>query len=226
MLKGVIMRLKQKIQQGSMSGGWVAVLTGFFMLTLGGCATSGDQFRDSTMDFGSIKTVAVLPFVNLSRDQLAAERVRDVFSTALMSTGSIYPLPTGEIARAIGSIGLSNATTPSVEDAVKLSKALKSDAIITGVVREYGDVRAGNATADVISLSIQLIEGQTGRVVWSGSSSQGGIGLMEKLFGGGGKPLNEVTEKAVNDLIDKLFGEGGKASNDATDTSANDSVSK
>ncbi|MFH1026987.1 MAG: GNA1162 family protein [Pseudomonadota bacterium] len=185
---------------------WVcAVLVGLSVMACGGCASPGDLFRDSTMDFGAIKTVAVMPFTNLSRDQLAGERVRDVFSTALMSSGSIYSLPTGEIARAIGNIGLNNATAPSVEDVVKLSKALKADAIITGVVREYGDVRAGNAAADVIALSLQLIEGQTGRVVWSASTSQGGIGITEKLFGGGGKPINDVTEKAVNDLITKLF---------------------
>lgn len=186
--------------------GWAYVaLVGITTMVLGGCASTGDIFRDPTMDFGSIRTVAVMPFINLSRDQLAAERVRDVFSTALMSTGAIYPLPTGEIARAIGSIGLSNATTPSVDEMVKLSKALKADAVITGVVREYGDIRAGNATADIISLSMQLVEGQTGRVVWSASSTRGGIGIMEKLFGGGGKPINDVTEKAVNDLISKLF---------------------
>src|SRR4051812_38772385 len=82
--------------------GWLCVaLAGLLMMMLGGCATSGDVFRDSTMDFGAVRTVGIMPFVNLSRDQLAAERVRDVFSTALVSTGSIYTLPTGEVARAI-----------------------------------------------------------------------------------------------------------------------------
>jgi polysaccharide biosynthesis protein PelC len=199
------MKQQHELQQPSMAGWLCAALAGLIMMMLGGCATSGDTFRDTTMDFAAIKTVAVMPFANLSRDQLAAERVRDVFSTSLMSTGSIYSLPSGEIARAINSIGLGNATTVSAEDTVKLCKALKADGIFTGVLREYGDVRSGNATADVISLSLQLIEGQTGRVVWSASTSQGGIGLMEKLFGGGGKPLNDVTEKAVNVLISKLF---------------------
>lgn len=182
-----------------------AIVAGLAMMLLGACASSGDLFRDQTMDFGSIKTVAILPFVNLTKDQLAAERVRDVFSTSLMASGALYSIPTGEIARAVGSIGLANAATPSVDDSVKLAKALKADAIITGVVREYGDVRAGSASADVISVSLQMSEGQTGHVVWSASSTQGGIGIMEKLFGGGGKPLNDVTEKAVNDLISKMF---------------------
>lgn len=199
--------MKQQYEkQQRITAGWLCTaLAGLLMMVLGGCATSGDTFRDTTMDFGSIRTVAVMPFGNLTRDQLAAERVRDVFSISLMSTGSIYTLPTGEVARAIGSIGLSNAAAPSAEDVVKLCKALKADAVITGVVREYGDIRSGNAVADIISLSLQMAEGQTGRVVWSASTTQGGIGITEKLFGGGGKPINDVTEKAVNDLINKLF---------------------
>lgn len=172
---------------------------------LGGCAAPGDLFRDPTMDFGSLKTVAVMPFSNLTKDQLAAERVRDVFSTMLMASGAIYSLPPGETTRGIVSSGTGNPSAPSAEEVIKLGKTLKADAVITGVVREYGDVRSGNAVSDVISVSLQMFETQTGRVVWSASTTKGGIGITERMFGGGGKPLNEVTEKAVNDLINKLF---------------------
>jgi len=172
---------------------------------LGGCATPGEVFRDTTMDFGSIKTVAVLPFANLSKDQLAGERVRDVFNTLLMASGAVYVIPSGEVARGITAAGIANPTAPSADDIMKLSRNVKVDAVIYGVVREYGDVRSGTASADVISLSLNLVEGQTGRIVWSASTTQGGISLTDRLFGGGGRPLNDVTEKAVNDLISKLF---------------------
>lgn len=172
---------------------------------LGGCATQGEVFRDTTMDFGSIKTVAVLPFANLSKDQLAGERVRDVFNTMLMASGAVYVIPSGEVARGIAAAGIANPSAPSADDVMKLSKNVKVDAVIYGVVREYGDVRSGTASADVISLSLNLVEGQTGRIVWSASTTQGGIGLTDRLFGGGGRPLNDITEKAVNDLISKLF---------------------
>lgn len=175
-------------------------------IVVSGCAAAPhDIFRDETMDFGSIKTVAVLPFANLSKDQLAGERVRDVFSTLLLASGAVYVLPPGEVARGIISSAVVSPATPSVDDAVKLAKALKTDALISGLVREYGEVRSGTASADVISLSLQLIEAQTGRIVWSTGTTQGGIGWLDRLFGGGGRPLNDVTEKAVNDLVNKLF---------------------
>jgi len=157
------------------------------------------------MDFGSIKSVAVMPFANLSKDQLAGERVRDVFNTMLMASGAIYSIPTGEVARGVAAAGIANPASPSPDDVMKMAKNVKVDAVISGVVREYGDVRSGTASADVISVSLQMMEAQTGRVVWSASTTQGGIGMMDRLFGGGGRPLNDVTEKAVNELINKLF---------------------
>ena len=185
------------------------VMVAILILVLGamaGCATTpSDVYRDATMDFGSIKTVAIMPFANLSKDQLAGERVRDVFSTALMASGAVYALPSGEVARGIITSAIANPAAPSADEVMKLARNIKVDAVFSGVIREYGDIRSGTASADVVSVSMQMMEAQTGRIVWSASTPQGGIGLMDRLFGGGGRPLNDVTEKAVNDLIAKLF---------------------
>ncbi len=164
-----------------------------------------DVYRDPKMDFGSIRTVAVVPFTNLARDQVVAERVRDVFINRLLSTEAVYVLPVGEVARGIAKLELQNPSAPTPEEVVKLGALLKADAVITGVVREYGEVRSGTSTANIISMSIQMIEAGTGKVVWSGSSTKGGISFWNRLFGGGGQPLNRVTEQAVDALFDKLL---------------------
>jgi polysaccharide biosynthesis protein PelC len=170
-----------------------------------GCATTADVYRDANMDFGAIRTVAVLPFANLSRDNQSADRVRDVFSNMLMATGTIYVVPAGEVVRGISRVGIGNPAAPSPEEITKLAGIIKVDAVITGVVKEYGEVRSGSSGANVISLSLQVIEAQTGKIVWTASSTKGGIGMTERLLGGGGEPMNKITEQAVNDLIDKLF---------------------
>ncbi len=170
------------------------------------CAGSGRRpYHDDQMDFGAIRSVAVVPFSNLSRDQLAADRVRDVFATALLATGAVYVVPAGEVARGIGKVGVVTAATPSTDEVEKLGQMLKVDAIVTGVVKEYGEVRSGTATGNVVSISVQLTETATGKVVWSGGSTRGGIGFAARLLGGGGAPLNDVTEKAVLDVIDQLL---------------------
>lgn len=168
-------------------------------------SVSTEFYRDQNMDFGAVEVVAVMPFSNLTREQQAGERVRDVFINMLLATGGIYVIPAGEVARGISRAGITETTAPSVEDIIKLAGIIKANAVITGVVREYGELRSGTTSANVVSVSMQMIEAQSGRLVWSASSTKGGIGMGDRLFGGGGKPLNTVTEKAVNDIIEKLF---------------------
>jgi len=164
-----------------------------------------DVYRDPKMDFGSIQTVGVMPFANLARDQITAERVRDVFIGRLLAAEAVYVLPVGEVARGIAKTEVQAPSAPTIEEVVKLGVFLKVDAVITGVVREYGEARSGTSTANIISMSIQIIETGTGRVVWSASSTKGGIGFWNRLIGGGGQPMNRVTEQAVDALFDKLL---------------------
>ena len=176
-------------------------------MALAGCATapSLDIYRDANMDFGAIRTVAILPLANLTRESSAAERVRDVFGTALLATGSLYVIPPGEVARGLNRVGVANPSAPSTEEAVKLAAVIKADAIITGTIKEYGEVRSGSSAANVISLSMQLIEAQTGKLVWTASTTKGGIGITDRLFGGGGEAMNTITVKAIDEIIGKLF---------------------
>jgi hypothetical protein len=182
------------------------VLAGMAMAAPVCTAQVSDVYRDPNMDFGSIKTVAVLPFSNLTRDSVVSERVRDVFINRLLASGAVYVLPVGEVARGLTKLEIQNPTAPTSEEIVKLGGLLKVDAVFTGVVREYGEVRSGTTTANVISLSVQLIETGTGRVVWSGASTKGGISFWDRLIGGGGQPLNKVTADAIDALFDKLLG--------------------
>lgn len=170
-----------------------------------GCSTSGSRYHDPNMDFGSVRAVAVMPFANLTRENAAAERVRDVFSTMLLGTGAMTVVPAGEVQHAIASQSLTAPTAPSAEQVTKLGRILKVDAIITGTVREYGEVRSGSTAGNAISISVQMLETASGKLVWSASSTKGGVSMADRLLGSAGTPMNQVTEEAVDDLIGKLF---------------------
>jgi len=182
---------------------WIAI-----MLLAAGCAGHrGAQatFHDANMDFGLIQSVAVMPFENLSNAQHAGETSRDVFMTLLQAKVDLYVIPPGEILRAISRVQPDSARLPTSEEVVKLAQNLEADVIITGTVLEYGQVRSGSASSNVCSLSIKMLEGQTGRVVWSASSTRGGVSAGDRLVGSGGKPMNVVITKAAEDLVDRLF---------------------
>jgi len=179
-----------------------------FFLVSAGCATSSSKvvFRDPKMDFGALQAVAVMPFTNLTRENAASERVRDVFMTMLQATGGVYVIPPGEVARGISRMNLERPASPTPEEVTKFAKVVSADAVFTGTVTEYGEVRSGSISANVVSLSLQLMEAQTGKVVWSASSTKGGVTTSDRLFGGGGEPMNTTVQKAVDDLLEKLFG--------------------
>ena len=175
------------------------------LLFMSGCAGSQKVYYDENMDFGAVETLAVLPFQNLTRESTAAERVRDAFITRLLASGALYVIPTGEVARGIARAEIATPTTPTIEEVIKLAGLVKAQAVITGVVREYGEVRSGTTSANTVTVSVQMIEAQTGKIVWSASSSKGRIGITDRLFGGGGQPMEDVTQQAVGDLVDKLL---------------------
>jgi hypothetical protein len=162
-------------------------------------------YHDPQMDFAAIRTVAVMPFENLSRESQAGERVRDVFANSLLSTGAVYVIPAGEVSRGIVRAGILNPAVPSGEEIAKFAGIIKVDAVITGTVTEYGAVTSGNATANVVSMNVQMIEIQSQRIVWTASATEGGISIWDRLFGAGGEPMNDVTMAAVNNVLDKLF---------------------
>ena len=164
------------------------------------------SYTNANMDFGSIRSVAVLPFWNLTKDLQGADRVRDVFTNALLSTNAVYVVPTGEVARAVSRLNIATPVTPTADDVVKLAQMLKVDAVFVGVLKEYGEVRSMSASANVVSVSVQMQEAGTGKVVWAASSSRGGIGWGARLLGAtGGQPVNDVTEQVVDDLLGQLF---------------------
>jgi hypothetical protein len=170
-----------------------------------GCSLSPRTYHDPNMDFSMIQTVAVLPFANLTSHRNAEDRVRDVFMNMLLSTGGVYVLPAGEVARGISRSQIPAGSAPSIDEIKKLGTVLGTDAVITGVLKEYGEVRSGTAAANVLSVSLQLIEVETGRIIWVGASTKGGISTKDRLLGGGGQPMNTITEEAVSELITMLF---------------------
>jgi hypothetical protein len=172
-----------------------------------GCApgSSLTYFHDPSMDFAAVRSVAVMPFENLSREARAGERVRDIFANSLLSTGAVYVIPSGEVSRGIARAGILNPAVPSLEEIGKFAGIIKVDAVITGSVTEYGQVRSGSTTANVISMNVQMIEVQALRTVWTASATKGGVSIWDRLFGSGGEPMNDVTMAAVADVIDKLF---------------------
>lgn len=186
---------------------WAVLVLGA-LLTFSGCAARRGvdvTYHDPDMDFSLIRSVAVMPLDNLSNNKTADASVRDVLMTVLQATGAFYVLPPGEVGRGISRLALASPSQPTAEEVVQFAEVVGVDVVFVGTVREYGELRSGGSVAGVVSFSLRMLEAQTGRVVWSASASAGGVSVKDRVFGGGGRPMDEVTRKAVSRVTDRLF---------------------
>lgn len=156
-------------------------------------------------DLGIIKKVAVIPFDNLSRDQFAGDKVREIFISELLATGGFDVMEPGEVTKVLREQGIASVKSLGPAEVKKIGKALNAQAIILGSVNEYGEVRSGAITAPEVSLSLRMLEVESGQIVWSVSHTEGGIGVMARLFGLGESTLSETTRKLVRIQIGTLF---------------------
>lgn len=176
------------------------------ILSLAACGGNRPtSFIHPRVDFSFFKKVAVLPFQNLTTDQFAPERVRESVAAQLLATGAMDVIEPGQVLLVMRQLNLQPGTPLGIEDLKKLGKALGVNGVIMGTVKEYGEVRSGSVSAPVVSISLRMIEVDSGTIVWSVSNTAGGISTTMRLFGIGSSTMSEVTRTVVRQSLDTLF---------------------
>lgn len=169
------------------------------------CAACGGprQYVKKDVDFSTIHTVAVLPFENVTGDRLSAERVQRIFVTELLNLDVFEVVEPGLVARTAKGAALDPATI-APEDAKKLGKELKTQALFLGSVMEYEEVRSGSVAVPRVTLQLRLIETETGSTVWSISRSKSGTTVAARMFGVGGNTLIGLTQDLIREELGAL----------------------
>lgn len=173
-------------------------------LVAGSCSKKVTTFTHPTADFSLIERVAVLPFENLTGDNTAAEKVRQVVIIELLSSGAVQVVDVGEVGRGLRAASVGNAAQPSREDVRRLGQELQVQALLGGSVQEYSAGRSA-ASATNVSMVFRLIETDSGEVIWSSSVSKTGVGAMARLFGVGGDSPGERARKLVRKALKTLI---------------------
>ena len=172
-----------------------------------GCARNvvSVSFLKPEIDLSLIRRVAVLPLDNLSREQMANEKVQRILVSELLATGAFEVIDPGEVNRAVAELGPPAAAGIKVEEVKRLGRSLNVQALVMGSVVEYGEVRSGAVSAPLVSLALRIVETERGAIIWSSSVSEGGITLGTRLLGSSRDTISEVTIKAIRKSIYTLF---------------------
>lgn len=171
-----------------------------------------------------ISKMAIMPFDNLTKDDKAAEKVRNGFVIELLRTGSFSVIDTGETDRLLKVAGLSygaqgvvtgtaarGAGTTAEGMAValiplskKIGDALGVEAVIVGSVEAYSVERVGDQVSPEVSISARLIDAGTGIIIWGGTHTRRGGSGFPIVGWGKINSLGVLSQKVIQELVDSL----------------------
>ncbi len=150
--------------------------------------------------------VAVMPFDAASQryDQIGQVVAQEVV-TVLVGSGVFEVVEPGAVYGALVELAVRNGYGLSPSTMEKLqSRVGPVDIFIVGMVQDFSDVQVGPAIYPAISLNARAIDGYSGRILWSGSTSLTGSD-SEKVFGiGAVYSPGRLARAAVRDLVRTL----------------------
>jgi hypothetical protein len=172
-----------------------------------GCAGRGTSsfYIRQDYDFSYIKKVAVLPLDNLTNEKFAADAVRQVVISELLSTGLVDVTVPGEAEGAVDKIGLRYIKALNAEQIKSLGNSLKVQAVVFGAVEKFGEVRTGNISAPEVTITLMMADASSGSVIWSVTKTGGGASFMARHFGARSDTMSEAVIRVVREAIETLY---------------------
>ena len=160
-----------------------------------------------TSDLTYIKTVAIVPFQNLTKEKHAEGKLMNVVATEILRRGIFDVVEFGEVDKVLNEEGIrkeKGAISKSVAE--RAGKRLNVEAFIVGAVEEYGMLRAGSSSYPEVSASLKLIDAKSYKILWEATHSVKGTSILDRLFGIGKKSSSDLCRELVEEMFDTLFG--------------------
>jgi TolB-like protein len=171
-------------------------MRGMFALILvmaaAGCSHATTKYIHPNADIAALKTVAVLPFDNLTQERTAADKVQKIFTSELLSTGAFSVVEPGLVAKTLKAERIESTEALGPADVKRIGEALKAEGLFMGSVVDFTESRSGSTPAPEVTIQLRLVETQTGVTVWSVSRTRAGASVPARLFGVGGESLTEA----------------------------------
>ncbi len=163
----------------------VWALAAIIILSLSGCAApqSESTFVRKKIDLRYVKKVAVLPFTNNTGDKFAAQRIRDITTTQILSMGIFDVVDKGVVDSALREMAIGKDKPMGTPILKRLGQRLGVQAFIDGTINDIGSNKSGPFSYPEVSLTLKLIDSNSSEVLWQSSAHRNGYSIWERLFG-------------------------------------------
>lgn len=157
-------------------------------------------------EWGPNRNIAVMPFLNLTKDAEAGAKCRELFIAETYISGAFEDIvDEGEMIEVMRKLKMREGDALG-KDAIKtLGDNLGVQALIFGTVQEYTE--RGTKPA-LFAVSLRMVDVETGEILWLGNSSkEGGGSVLEALGLSDGPVIIDVARDVVSGLIDDMASE-------------------
>ncbi len=177
------------------------VLCVVFLSIFAGCGGSqidSRTFLRENTDMRLIERVAVMPFVGTAR----AEYIRDLAITELLSSQVFEVVDKGRVDIVLKREGLGNQL--DVFTIRRLGESLKVQALLFGTV-EQTTMSRGSSSFPELTLTLRLIDCESGQLLWQASGRGSGYSVADRLFGFAPKDIFEITLELLDSLYATMY---------------------
>lgn len=182
-----------------------SLLCAVLALASAGCRSPRALYVHPNADLGSVRTVAVLPFENVSGERLAADKVQKLFVAELLAASAFQIVEPGLVQKALRNERVDSAAQLTADDMKKVAAALGAEALFLGSVLEWSETRGASVAAPRIVIQLRLVEAASGATLWSITDGRSGASFSERLFGVGGDTPEEAAQKLLKRELKTLL---------------------
>jgi len=179
----------------------IVVLTLLSLLpVLSGCGGGSltKSFMRENVSLAGIRTVAVLPFENLGGG--GAARVREFTMTQILATGLFDVVDKARVDSALRNEAIDPGNPIDGATLRRLGQRLEVQAFFLGSV-QAGDESRGSASYPAVTMTLRLVESETGTLLWQASGRGSGYSLSSRLFGVEPKDSFQVSMELLRTLL-------------------------
>ncbi len=157
-------------------------------------------------EWGPNRNVAVMPFVNVSKDKDAGLKCRELFIAELYISGAFEDIvDEGEMLEVMRKLKIRETDALGKDTIKTLGDNLGVQAILFASVEEYTERSSKSAT---FAISVRMVDVETGEILWLGNSSQEGGGTISEALGlSEGPVVIDIARDVMEGLIDDIASE-------------------
>lgn len=162
----------------------------------GGNQTPTRHFIRENSNLGLIQNVAVLPFEGGGR----AQRIRELTMTQVLATGTFDLVDKGRIDSTLQREAITPGAPLDSFTIRRLCESLSVDAVLLGSVEAMTESR-GNAVFPEITMTMRIVDCETGLLLWQASGRGSGYSLSDRLFGMAPKDTFQVIMDLLSEML-------------------------